>query len=194
MWPWTHFAVGYVAVSVIARARDRRVDDAAFVAVLAGSQFPDLVDKPLAWRFDLLPSGTSLAHSVFVAVPTCLLAWFVARRCGHGPLAFAFAVGYLFHLPGDIVYRTITSGGPPAAGALLWPLVSQPAGGEPAGLLEETLYYVRRYSVFLSRPSALRYVLFEVSLLSTTLWLWLRDGRPGLGLVTGCLKRLRSRG
>lgn len=192
MWPWEHFAVGYIVVSLLGRRRARRVDDRLFAAVLFGSQFPDLVDKPLAWTFSVLPSGTTLAHSVFVAVPLSLvvLAW--GRGRGDRRLAVAFVVPYLCHLPGDALYAALTVGGQPSFDALLWPLVPKAPGGESAGLIGETLYYLGRYQTFLARPEAVRYLLLETGLLGTALALWVGDGRPGLGLFGHIVSRFRS--
>lgn len=193
MWPWEHFAVGYVAVSLLARRLGYRVDDRLFVVALFGSQFPDLVDKPLAWTFAVLPSGTTLAHSVFVAVPLGLtvLAWGWRRS---GPwLAVAFVVPYLLHLPGDAIYGALTVGAPPSFDALLWPLVPKEPNGQPAGLIGETLRHLVRYESFLTRPESLRYLLLEAALLGTALVLWVADDRPGLGIVGPTVRRLHPR-
>jgi len=185
--------VGYVAVALWWRARGRRVDDAVAVAAVLGSQFPDLVDKPLAWTFEVLPGGTTLAHSVFVAIPSSVLVVGIARRYGHGSAGVAFALAYLLHLPGDVFYGAVTVGSAPSFGAVLWPLVPKPPGGAPAGLFGETLYYLGRYRSFLSRPDALRYLAFEAALLLTALVLWLRDGRPGPPLLGRGARWLRTR-
>jgi hypothetical protein len=192
MWPWEHLAVGYIAVSLLVRRRAQRVDDRLFAAVLLGSQFPDLVDKPLAWTFEVLPSGTTLAHSVFVALPLGLavLAW--GRRRGDPWLAVAFVVPYLCHLPCDALYAALTVGGQPSFDAILWPLVPKAPGGKSTGLIGETLYYLGRYRTFLARPEAVRYLLLEAALLSTALALWVGDERPGLGLFGDLLRRFRS--
>ncbi|WP_324759930.1 metal-dependent hydrolase [Haloarcula sp. GH36] len=102
MLPWTHLAFGYalfLAVLVVSR---RAVSRAELLALLAGTQLPDIVDKPLAWWVHLLPSGRSLAHSLLFAVPAVVLVTVVARWYGHGELGPAFALGYASHLLGDI--------------------------------------------------------------------------------------------
>jgi len=190
VWPWEHLAVGYIAVSVLFRTVRVRVNTGHFLAVVLGSQFPDLVDKPLAWAFGVLPSGTTLTHSVFVAFPLCLSVWLVCTWRGYGRIGFAFALAYLLHLPADVLYGTITVGNPPSVEIVLWPLVSKPSGSDPIGLLGETLYYARRYVHFLSRPEAVRYVLIECALLLTTALLWFLDGRPGFELVGVGLEKL----
>lgn len=179
MWPWEHLAVGYIAISVALGLSGRRVDDQVALLVLFGSQFPDLVDKPLAWSLEVLPSGTSLAHSVFVAIPLTAAVVLVAHRRGSIHFGVAFGLAYLLHLPSDALYETLTVGGPPSFDIILWPLVPKPPGGDTAGLFSKTLYYLDRYKTFLTQPQAVRYLVLELLLLVSALALWIRDGRPG---------------
>jgi membrane-bound metal-dependent hydrolase YbcI (DUF457 family) len=107
MFPWTHAAFGYAVFLVVAGglvALDRRgpVSRAELLAVVAGSQLPDLVDKPLAWYLVVLPSGRSLAHSLVVAVPLSVAVVAVAWYRSHPEVGFAFAIGYATHLFGDV--------------------------------------------------------------------------------------------
>ena len=63
MWPWDHLAFGYVWYTLASRGWDGRPpSNAAAIALAVGTQFPDLVDKPLAWWLDVLPAGRSLGH------------------------------------------------------------------------------------------------------------------------------------
>lgn len=191
MWPWEHLAVGYVAFALLARAFGRPVGGVSALAVALGTQFPDLVDKPLAWTFSVLPSGTTLAHSVFVAVPLAATVAYVARRFGRGTLGAAFAVGYLSHLPADVLYGPLTDGGPVSVDSLLWPVVAQtPSNGE--GLFTTVLYYVGEYRSFLATPRAPYYLLFEVTLVGLAVALWVADGAPGVGLLRRAAARWRS--
>jgi hypothetical protein len=191
MWPWEHLAVGYVLFTLLARAFGRPVDGASALAVAFGTQFPDLVDKPLAWSFAVLPSGTTLAHSLLVAVPVAALVVAVGRRRGRATVGAAFAVGYLSHLPADLLYGLLTEGGPVSVGALLWPLVEQtPSGSE--GLFATVLYYVSEYRAFLATPRAVGYLLFEGALLGLAFALWIADGTPGVGVVRTATARWRS--
>ncbi|HET7325515.1 MAG TPA: metal-dependent hydrolase, partial [Halococcus sp.] len=99
MWPWGHLAVGYLLYSAFARRRfDRPPDDAAALCVAVGTQFPDIVDKPLAWTFHLLPSGRSFAHSLLTAAIVCGVVGWYAHRREQPHVATAFAVGYVSHL------------------------------------------------------------------------------------------------
>ena len=179
MWPWEHLAVGYVAVSLALRLAGRRVDDGVALVVVLGSQFPDLIDKPLAWSFAVIPSGSSLDHSILVAVPLSALLVAVSYRRGNTALGVAFALGYLLHLPGDVLYGALTLGQPPSWGAILWPVVPKAPGSAPTGLIEETLSYASVYLEFLASPAAARYLALEATILLSALGMWILDGVPG---------------
>jgi hypothetical protein len=193
MWPWEHLAVGYVLVSLAARARGVRIDDATLYALAVGTQFPDLVDKPLAWTFEVLPSGTTLAHSVFFAVPLSAVVVAVARNARDGrwrrPGA-AFVLGYLAHLPGDMLYGTVTTGRAPSVGVVLWPLVEKTGTGS-GGFLTHVVHFLARYRQFLASGSgeAVGYLLGEVLLLSAAGILWVADGTPGVRFLRNRVRR-----
>ena len=60
MLPWGHLAVGYLAYSLAVRVRSGGPPAGLAVAALAvGTQFPDLIDKPLVSWVSVLPSGRS---------------------------------------------------------------------------------------------------------------------------------------
>ena len=102
MWPWGHLAFGYLLYSVLVRLRSWDSPDGQTVLlVLLGTQFPDIVDKPLAWTFHLFPSGRSLAHSLFAVAAVSALVGVYYQRRGRPQLGIEFAVGYLSHLIGD---------------------------------------------------------------------------------------------
>jgi len=99
-------------------------------------QFPDLIDKPLAY-FGVLTYGRSLAHSLFAFTLCTLTLWWLTRYLNGSWTAetvlerlrivtpVAFAIGYLSHLVGDI-YRFLLAGDLWSARFLLYPLVSVP--------------------------------------------------------------------
>jgi hypothetical protein len=66
-----------------------------------GTQLPDLIDKPLAWTWTILPNGRSLAHSVLTATLLCAVLWVVVRESGRRRVAGAFALGYWAHILSD---------------------------------------------------------------------------------------------
>ncbi|PSP62987.1 metal-dependent hydrolase [Halobacteriales archaeon QH_8_64_26] len=182
MWPWGHLAVGYVLYSLFVRAyRGRPPDGLPALLVALGTQFPDLVDKPLAWTVGLLASGRSLAHSLLTAtIVIGLLGWY-ARRQGRSDLAFAFAVGYLSHLFGDAI-------GPVIAGEYVylsflgWPLLPPPPYESEGGLLAH-------FGNFALTPTSTVGLALGVAFLA----LWYRDGTPGLDLVRSWLARFPYR-
>lgn len=181
MWPWEHLAVAYLAYSLGRRLRKRAPPGHFEALALAfGSQFPDLVDKPLAWTFHVLPSGLSLAHSLLVAVPTTVAVFVLAglRDLRRRSVAVAFGTGYVLHLPADGLYP-IVYGSAPRWQFLLWPLIPA-SGATQAGFLENVVYYLGNYLHVLATPKGLVFVVAELLLLGTALGMWLRDGRPGV--------------
>jgi hypothetical protein len=179
MWPWEHLAVGYLAYSALVHllARRRPRGDEA-VAVAVATQFPDLIDKPLAWSLDVLPSGTSLAHSLAFALPASLVALLVAWRAGRARVGAAFAVGYLLHLPGDVLYPALLGGSPKTA-FLLWPFVPAPAG-DVAGFLPHFEALLATFLSHLATPRGTLYLTGELVLLGSVFALYAYDGTPGL--------------
>lgn len=186
MFPWDHLAIGYVGVSVYFRLRRLGVSDGAGLAVAFGSQFPDLVDKPLAWVFEVLPSGTSLAHSVFVALPLSALVSVVAVRLDRPRAGVAFVVGYLLHLPADVLYGPLALGRSLEFGALLWPVVPKTGTAVTGDIFVTVTYYVSRLYAN-PGPSAVGYLLLELVLLVGVAVLWIDDGMPGYRPVTAVL-------
>jgi len=134
MWPWAHAVFGY-AWYLLARPRAvKRADRYALLAALFGSQFPDLVDKPLAWGLAVIPSGRSLAHSLLTAAVVCAVVYYAAAVRGRRrEVGLAFAVGYLSHLAGDALAPAF-GGSYAELGFLLWPLSPAPAYDEPVGI------------------------------------------------------------
>lgn len=181
MWPWEHLAVGYLAYSLLERARGSRPDAAGAVAVVIGSQLPDLVDKPLGWGTTLLPSGHSMAHSLLFAGPSVAVAVLLARRFGVGRTGVAFGVGYLLHLPADALYP-IVLGEEPTFGFLLWPLVPV-VETAPTSLTGRLSDIVEVFVVGVQTGSVALFLAAELGLLTVTVLLWRADGWPGVGLV-----------
>lgn len=176
MWPWGHLAAGYLLYSALARQRfDRSPDDRAALFVLFGTQFPDLVDKPLAWSFHLLPGGRSLGHSLLTAIVVCVLVGWYAHRHGYALSALGFAVGYVTHLVTDAIAPLL--GGQYAYVAYLgWPLLDLPPYDTGIGFLE------RFASMEFTPLMGVEFVLVALALA-----VWLRDGRPGPAALRGWL-------
>jgi len=181
MWPWEHLAVGYVAFSLWCRLPGRgKPRTGAVLAVVFGSQFPDLVDKPLGWGTTLLPSGTSLAHSLLIAVPVALTVVAVGRQFGRPTAGVGFGLSYLVHLPGDVVYPALL-GGDLKLGFLLWPLI--PADpSPPTAVIDRVGELFTIFLAELATPAAYQFLVVEALLLGAALLLWRADGHPGLEL------------
>jgi hypothetical protein len=176
VWPWDHVAVGYLCYSGLCRLRCRAPPtDGAAVAVVFGSLFPDLVDKPLSWTFAVVPVFT---HTLVVALPLSATALLISHRVGIPDLGRGFVAGYLLHLAGDLLFPLVTDG---VLGhrRLLWPFL--PYRGEPGvGLVEATLGFLGSYAGFLTTPAAAWYMAANVALLGGAVALWVADGRPGV--------------
>lgn len=168
MWPWGHLAVGYLLYSLGLRRAGRRPEYPEVVLLAFGTQFPDLVDKPLAWTFGLLDSGRSLGHSVLVAAVVLVILYAVLRpRVGRSPV-IAFAVGYLSHPLADLPFDRILVGEFEFASYLVWPwLPPPPYETEPSFVAHIMAYQLGPFEAF-------QLLLFVVAA-----YVWYRDGAPG---------------
>ena len=181
MWPLGHVAVAYLCYAGMRRARDGMpAGEFALVGLLVGSQFPDLVDKPLAWYLGILPTGRSLAHSLVVIGPLVGLTYLVASRYGRAEYGIAAGVGAGSHLLAD-VFPVLWGAADPAM--LVWPLLPlEPyPDGAPTimGLLADSV----------GDP----YFLAEFVLAAIAVGVWRREGYPGLGLPRRVGRRLWQR-
>jgi hypothetical protein len=194
MWPWEHLVFGYLLYSVGKRAvRGESPMEHETYALALATQLPDLIDKPLAWTFDVLPSGISLAHSLTFAVPCCLLIGAFASRLSMPTAGISFGVGYGSHLVGDSLYPLFT-GGEAATTFLFWPFISrQPI--ERTAFLAEASRLFADFQTFLATPRGQAYLLIECIVVALVLALWTWDGRPGTGFLKSpreVLRRVRS--
>jgi|AntDeeMetagen681_2_1112603.scaffolds.fasta_scaffold28115_1 membrane-bound metal-dependent hydrolase YbcI (DUF457 family) len=170
MLPWGHAAVGYVCYSLWSRfGKGRAVTNKEFWFLLFATQLPDLVDKTLGWSLDVLPSGRSLAHSLFTTVLLVFIVSLIGRRADVADLATAFNLGYVSHILTDaltVVIRRDTE----FLVFLFWPIIQTP-------------YDPGSRTVFGELTQALQHGLFTprtgIFLLLVFL-LWTADGWPGL--------------
>lgn len=177
MLPWGHAAVGYLVYRGLLRARGRDgPTPAAALAVAAGTQVPDLVDKPLAWSVGLLPAGRSFGHSLLVAAVLLGLATRVSAVRERSAAATGFAVGYLSHPLADAA-GPVLGGYPAVASFLFWPVLRVPFDDSGYSILE----------VFLSLEPTVD-VLVGLGLTAVAVAVWIADGTPGLGLATGAVR------
>jgi hypothetical protein len=181
MLPWGHAAVGYLLYTALSRSRTGNTPEGAAVLALAvGTQFADLVDKPLAWYLGALPSGRSLAHSLFVAVALLLVLDRLAVRYERRDLSIAFTVGHLTHLAGDTIYGL--GDGVETFRFLLWPAVPQTG--------TETGYTILQMLIELTLSPI---GIFESVLFVAATGLWVSHRAPGLWLCLDILGRLKIR-
>lgn len=172
MWPWEHAAAGYLLYTVYLRAKGNGTpEDTAAIALGLGTQFPDLIDKTLTWYLPILPSGRSLAHSLFTAVFVSALVIAYTRRHDRTPVGVAFAVGYLSHLFGDGLHPFL-AGNWTFLSFLAWPLLPAPEYPGEHGILAHLLRF---------QFSSHRLALSVMTLFA--LVLWRQHGYPGLGLL-----------
>lgn len=110
MRPLEHFLFAALPLTAYAVGRYRRLPrgHTVFIALLA-TQLPDLIDKPLAWTFGVLPSGRMFAHSLVISLPVLSLGCLLAARRGWGRSAVVFVLAYLSHIVGDF-YQILWQG------------------------------------------------------------------------------------
>lgn len=102
MYPAGHFLLAAVPLTAYTVARWRRLPSGPMVLLLlVATQLPDVIDKPLAWTFALLPSGRMLAHSLVISLPVLTVVVLLAARRSYGRYAVVFSAGYLSHIAGD---------------------------------------------------------------------------------------------
>ncbi|QSW98212.1 metal-dependent hydrolase [Haloterrigena alkaliphila] len=180
MWPLGHVAVAYLCYTLATRARfDAPPAHVPALLLVLGSQFPDLVDKPLAWYLLVLPTGRSLAHSLLLLVPLSLALTLVAARYGRSEYGVAFGIGALSHTFADVLPALWD--GETTANQLLWPITPvEPYPGGPPTILG------------LLRDSATDpYFLVQFALAAIAFAYWRRHGYPGLEVLRAAVARVR---
>jgi len=172
MLPLGHAALGYLLYSGASHAiRGDTPTEWSVILLGFGTQFPDLIDKPFSWTFQVLPTGRSLFHSVFIVGLVCAAVILLSRRYGHRDLGIAFATGYGSHLIGDALHPAVT-GSVQGLEWLVWPLI-------PADAVE----YQKGFVEFFTSLTVTPWLLLEVLLAGGALVLWYVDGFPGFKLL-----------
>lgn len=173
MWPWGHLAVGYLLYSAYAHHQfDQTPRGLAVIVLAVGTQFPDAIDKPLAWTFAILPSGRSLAHSLFAAAAVIAVVAALAKAYDDGRggrLVVPFGLGYLSHLAADGVYP-VSVGAYADLSYLLWPVVAVGPDASPSFLAHFMNMELTTFSMI------------QLGLVLVALVVWVRDGTPGSDL------------
>ncbi|MFC6825112.1 metal-dependent hydrolase [Halopelagius fulvigenes] len=178
MWPWGHAAVGYLLWSAFVNRADDRPPTGPEVAFVGlGTQFPDLVDKPLAWTFGILPSGRSLAHSLLTAALVISIVYLVTRR-REEPVAVAFGIGYVSHSVADS-FSPLLTGEYDKLTYLLWPVLPSP------------VYESESLASNVDGLALSGFVLVELLLVAFALVRWRFDGMPGIAEFVSRLRAVR---
>ena len=127
MFPHQHFIVAVVPVVAYVIVSDRRLPTIHLMGILfLGSQFPDLVDKPLAHQFVMLPSGRVFMHSIPIVLPFLLILGVYGWQTNRLRLSLAFGFAHLSHLFTDNLTALLSST-PQIPPELLWPILSPTA-------------------------------------------------------------------
>lgn len=119
-----HVTIGYLMYSLIQHGRNRIPNGKTTLVVVFSTQFPDLVDKPLAY-VGILGYGRLLAHSLFTASIVIAVVVFFSRRMNQPALGMAFGTGYLSHVLVDAHHALLTREGFMHTSFLFWPLISR---------------------------------------------------------------------
>lgn len=181
MLPWGHLGVGYLVYSIGTRIVLKRAPQGGAVLVLVlGTQFPDLIDKPLNWWFGTF-DGRALGHSLLTTIPICVLMFFVSKRYERGDLAVAFSIGVLTHLLAD-AWRPLLEGNFKRITYLLWPLFPPPT--YPADSLVDHLYrwqfHFRMLQEYPTSLLSLNSFGIQLLLIPIVFFIWALDGFPGI--------------
>lgn len=190
MWPWEHAIMGYLVYSLFCHAvyRDAPGGLEAFAVVFA-SVLPDLVDKPLAWEYGVFEAGYAIGHSIFVAVPLSIAVGLLARSAGRPRTGLAFGLGYLLHLPADVLDAYVRDGVSQPE-LMLWPVATVDGGAAEAGFREQFLQLFGRYHQELLAGDLSTYRWLQLGLAALAFFLWLYDGAPVLRELLLGAKRL----
>ncbi|WP_434530811.1 metal-dependent hydrolase [Haloarcula sp. NS06] len=97
MLPHAHLAFAYIAFSSYAHSAFRRAPgQREALAILVGSQFSDIIDKPLIFLGEPFVSGRTVAHSVLVVFPAIFILTLICRQyIQDGKIAFAFGLSWI---------------------------------------------------------------------------------------------------
>lgn len=179
--PWEHAMLGYIGYSVLLRLGQYGPPTPVETAtVVFASVFPDLVDKPLAWQYNFFLSGHAFAHSVFVALPVTAAVFLLARRYNERRIGGAFGIGYLIHLPADVLPTYLRGDGLPIE-RVLWP-VRQNGSGYDDGFKAELFENLASYGGWIleqaTSGSPDPYVFVLLGIVGSGLLLWIADGMP----------------
>lgn len=124
MFPHGHFLIAFLPVCAYVILRDRQLPSPQLVGiVLFGSQFPDLIDKPLYHEAIVTPSGRVGIHSLPFAIPIAVAVLWYASRTDRPRAGIVFVFAYATHILGD-VYRALLAPNRGVPSDLFWPFLA----------------------------------------------------------------------
>jgi len=174
MLPWGHLAVGYLLYSLSVRLQHHVAPEGpAVIALAVGTQFPDLIDKPLAWTFGILPSGRSLGHSILFVVVISVGVWLIGRRYNRRSEGIALLAGYVSHVVVDVL-PAVRAGQWDRLGSLLWPIT--PAYQYPGEMDRSIIEFLLALDLAVLPVTGIVFGVLAVGL-------WVYDGLPGINTV-----------
>jgi hypothetical protein len=188
VWPWGHFGVAYILYILYSRRRfNRPPRPEPALAVIVGSQFADLIDKPLQW-IGVVPHARFIAHSLLFTAVLITGVYIAAFAFDRVETATAFVIAHLSHLVTDIPPRALI-GYPFGTETLFWPFLSYPTYG-----FNEQVYYPPAVVEIIITPFTNSLVFFsiEMFLFGLALTLWYGHGCPGLQLIRSWFSEKRS--
>ncbi len=185
MMPWGHLAVGYLLYSAGVRvARGHGPRELPSLALVFGTQLPDLIDKPLNWWFSVF-DGRAFGHSLLIMIPLSLAVYVVARRHDHGDLGAAFGSGLVIHLLTDGWLAILAGSVRANAPYLLWPIYPTPTYPKDS-LADHVVAQVEAIRALpWGSPAELltSWLAIQALLLLVPLSVWMYDGYPGVRTV-----------
>lgn len=200
MLPHAHLALGYLTVSAYTNGALRRAPGQRELgAILIGSQFADLIDKPLVLLGEPFVSGRTVAHSMLVVLPAFLCLLFASRSdAGTQSTVVAFGLSWavqpfadasLFVLQGTVARDLIETS------FLVWPVIL-PADGiinaiSNSAYVEQVIRKKPTWTArTLPKSEDLRFWIriSELSVAVVAGIKWYRDGVPGLERIRSILE------
>lgn len=185
MWPWGHLAFGYLLYAVYCAIMFRKAPREWPVVVLAvGTQFPDLVDKPLAYWFGVLPEGRTLTHSLVIFLPIGVAIVAIAWYYGQRESGTSFSIGWGSHIVGDSI-GSLMQGSYSQLSFLLWPLRPAPDYEAPNFLFHarQLLASLRELNGDVVMSPGENLFIFQLWLAVGVFLLWLAQGMPPIRTV-----------
>lgn len=177
MWPWGHLGIAYLLYSFYSHKRLRRTPRLEPVlAVVIGSQFADLIDKPLAWWLNIFPTGRDFGHSLLFVIIVVLVIYITASVYNRVEAATAFIIAYLSHLFVDLPRRAFL-GHPFGTEFLFWPILSHDTFQYSDRLFEPPAVIELVVTPF---TDPFLFFILNIILFLFSLGVWYIDGCPGI--------------